>query len=161
MPDMTRFGHLFYAEAPEAALGDVGEYRQTGRLVRLLPAAAAAFGRLREAAARDGMALVPISGFRTHAYQESLFLKAVAKYGSEAAAARWVAPAGCSEHHTGLALDIGAESRPEADVESVFEETPESGWLRRRAPDFGFELSFPRDNPQGIAYEPWHWRFIG
>ena len=30
-------------------------------------------------------------------------------------------------------------------------------WLRTNAPRFGFHLSYPRNNPHGIGYEPWHW----
>ena len=30
-------------------------------------------------------------------------------------------------------------------------------WLVANAVRFGFALSYPRDNPHGIAYEPWHW----
>ena len=26
---------------------------------------------------------------------------------------------------------------------------------------FGFELSFPKDNAQGLGFEPWHWRYVG
>ncbi len=26
---------------------------------------------------------------------------------------------------------------------------------------FHFEMSFPKDNIQGIMYEPWHMRFVG
>ena len=157
----SHFGHLAYAVAPEALLHDAGAYRQTGRIVRLLPSAAEAWQRMTAAGAKASMGLVPISGFRTHAYQSSLFAKAIVKYGSEAAAAKWVAPAGFSEHHTGLAVDIGAESQLADDAETSFADTAESGWLLQHASSFGFELSFPRDNVQGIAYEPWHWRFIG
>ena len=157
----SHFGHLAYAEAPEASLHDAGVYRQTGRIVRLLPPAAEAWQRMATAGAQAGVGLVPISGFRTHAYQGSLFAKAIVKYGSEAAAAKWVAPTGFSEHHTGLAMDIGAESQLADDAETSFADTAESGWLLQHAAAFGFELSFPRDNVQGIAYEPWHWRFIG
>lgn len=157
----SKFGHLAYAEAPEASLRDAGAYRQTGRIVRLLLPAAEAWARMATAGAKDGVALVPISGFRTYAHQDSLFSKAVVKYGSEAAAAKWVAPAGFSEHHTGLAVDIGAESQMADDAEASFAETVEFAWLLQHAPGFGFELSFPRGNAQGIAYEPWHWRFIG
>ena len=32
-------------------------------------------------------------------------------------------------------------------------------WLRANADAFGFALSYPRDNPHGLVYEPWHWRF--
>ena len=73
----------------------------------------------------------------------------------------WVAPPGYSEHHTGLALDIGDLDHPETDVEVSFEETPAFEWLKNNADRFGFELSFPVGNPQGVSYEPWHWRFVG
>jgi D-alanyl-D-alanine carboxypeptidase len=33
--------------------------------------------------------------------------------------------------------------------------------MKKNAARFNFELSFPRNNPQGVSYEPWHWRFIG
>jgi D-alanyl-D-alanine carboxypeptidase len=33
--------------------------------------------------------------------------------------------------------------------------------LQNNAAQYSFELSFPENNPQGINYEPWHWRFVG
>jgi D-alanyl-D-alanine carboxypeptidase len=109
----------------------------------------------------DGMVITPISGFRTFADQESFFCKAVAKYGSEAAAIRWVARPGSSEQHTGLAIDLGAGENPACDVEPPIEKIRAFDWLRTNATQFGFELSFPRNNPRGVNYEPWHWRFTG
>ena len=156
-----RFGHRPYAEAKADDLTDVGPYRRSGRAVRLLPPARDAFRKMADAAAGEGIKLVPISGFREAAYQEMLFKKAVEKHGSGTAAARWVAPPGHSEHHTGLALDIGDGAVPGADVEPEFEDTPAFRWLREHAGRFGFELSFPKDNPCLVAYEPWHWRFTG
>ena len=47
------------------------------------------------------------------------------------------------------------------DVEPGFENTAAFHWLEANAARYSFELSFPRDNPQGISYEPWHWRFVG
>ena len=32
-------------------------------------------------------------------------------------------------------------------------------WLSHSAHQFGFSLSYPRDNPLGFIYEPWHWCF--
>ena len=64
---------------------------------------------------------------------------------------------GFSEHHSGLALDIGAPDEPPA--EASFERTPAFEWLGERAGDHGLAMSYPRDNPHGIVYEPWHWRF--
>jgi len=147
-------------EAAENELVIVGEYRQTGRKVKMRADAAAALQDLMTHALTDGVAIIPISGFRAIAYQESLFRKAVAKYGSEDAAVRWVARPGNSEHHTGLAIDLGDGENPACDVEPPFEKTGVFDWLQKHAAQFGFELSYPRNNPLGVNYEPWHWRFM-
>lgn len=159
-PVDTLYGHLAYEETDEP-LADAGRYRDTGRVVQLRTEAAGAFRAMREAALEAGVKLVPISGFRTRNYQDGLFSRAIGKYGNTEAAARWVAPPGYSEHHTGLAVDIGALESPETDVETTFEDTPSFAWLKDNAGLFGFEISFPRDNPQGVSYEPWHWRYTG
>ena len=153
--------HPLYKEPAETELVVVGKYRQTDREVKMRADAAGALLNLMTQAHSAGVAIIPISGFRTVAYQESLFSKAVAKYGSEDAAVRWVARPGHSEHHTGLVVDLGEEESPACDVESPFEETPAFHWLQDNAARFGFELSFPRNNPRGVNYEPWHWRFVG
>jgi D-alanyl-D-alanine carboxypeptidase len=72
-----------------------------------------------------------------------------------------VAPPGHSEHHTGWALDLGDADAPETDVEPSFEKTKAFSWMTENASRFDFELSFPRDNVQGVSHEPWHWRFVG
>lgn len=58
-------------------------------------------------AERDAVALYVNSGWRSPEYQEELVRKAVAEYGSEAEAARWVATAKTSPHVSGDAVDIG------------------------------------------------------
>jgi D-alanyl-D-alanine carboxypeptidase len=153
--------HPVYNEAVEADLISVGHYRETGRNVRLCADAATALNNLMAHARKSGIAIVPVSGFRTVAYQTALWDKAVAKHGSIEAAGRWVARPGHSEHHTGLAVDLGEAEHPECDVETPFEETRAFQWLELNAERFGYELSYPRNNARGINYEPWHWRFIG
>src|SRR3954447_15561011 len=106
-----------YNEAIESHLVFIGTYRQTNREVKLRADAAVAWMALAAEASDVGSTLIPISGFRTVAYQDSLFKKAVVRYGSEEAAARWVARPGCSEHHTGLAIDVGEEENSACDVE--------------------------------------------
>ena len=32
-------------------------------------------------------------------------------------------------------------------------------WLASHAGEFGFSMSYPRGNPHGIVYEPWHWLY--
>lgn len=150
-----------YQEVTPAELAVVGQYRGTGRQVQLRSDAAAALAALLAGASAAGVRLVPISGFRTIEYQAGLFQKAIVEHGSEAAAGRWVARPGYSEHHTGLAVDLGAEEFPACDVATPFAETPAFRWLNENAARFGFELSYLRDNARGINYEPWHWRFVG
>jgi hypothetical protein len=67
-------------------------------------------GALRRAAAEaagDGVQFYVDSGWRSPAYQEQLLREAIAKYGSEAAATRWVATPNTSAHVSGNAVDIG------------------------------------------------------
>jgi D-alanyl-D-alanine carboxypeptidase len=71
------------------------------------------------------------------------------------------APPGYSEHHTGYAIDIGDGSAPSSNLSPDFEKTAAYRWLEQNGAQFGFELSFPPNNPQGVSYEPWHWRFVG
>jgi hypothetical protein len=65
---------------------------------------------LREAAtdaAREGVEFVVNSGWRSPEYQRRLLREAVATYGSEAEAARWVATPATSPHVSGNAVDVG------------------------------------------------------
>jgi D-alanyl-D-alanine carboxypeptidase len=70
-------------------------------------------GALRRAApdaAGDGVELYVDSGWRSREYQEQLLQEAIAKYGSEAEATRWVASPKTSAHVLGDAVDIGPAS---------------------------------------------------
>ena len=58
-------------------------------------------------AAKDRIDFVVNSGWRSREYQKQLLRDAAAKYGSEKAAARWVATADTSAHVSGHAVDIG------------------------------------------------------
>lgn len=127
----------------------------SGRSIRLAPHAAAAWRRMDAAARAAGITLVPISGFRSIARQASL-IRAKLRAGEPIGRIlRVLAAPGCSEHHSGRALDLGRRGSP--DLTTGFGRTREFRWLRRHAGRFGFRLSYPRHNPHGIAYEPWHW----
>ena len=156
----TRYGHRAYGEAPPETLVTAGIYRQE-RAVKLRAPAAKAFQTMVADAGKDKVRLTPISGFRPISYQEGLWKRAIKRYGSEKAAARWVAPPGHSEHATGWTLDIGDLDHPETDVTPAFETTPAYAWLQKQAVTYGFELSFPKNNAQGVSNEPWHWRYVG
>jgi D-alanyl-D-alanine carboxypeptidase len=119
---------------------------------------ALAWRAMRDTARDDGVVLEAISGYRSHDYQLGIFRRKLARGQSVPEILRVNAAPGFSEHHGGRVLDISTPGAPAA--EESFEGTPAFAWLRERAGDFGFELSYPRGNPHGIDYEPWHWRHI-
>jgi D-alanyl-D-alanine carboxypeptidase len=141
----------------------VGSYaqRENQRFERLSQEAALFLMRMIYAAREEGVWLIPVSGYRSIRDQEALFTAQVKKLGSIAAAAKRTAPPGHSEHHTGYAVDLADGGYPNRDVTAEFVDTEAFEWLQKNAKTFGFELSFPENNPRGIAYEPWHWRYVG
>jgi zinc D-Ala-D-Ala carboxypeptidase len=126
-----------------------------GQAVRLSPPAARAWQRMEVAATADGVRLLPLSGYRSVARQTKLIRRKLAAGERIGQILDLVAAPGCSEHHTGRALDIGSPAGMELDED--FAKTAEYRWLRRHADRFGFVLSYPKRNPHGISYEPWHW----
>ena len=64
---------------------------------------------------------------------------------------------GYSEHHTGRAVDLTTPGTPP--LLEAFERTAAFAWLERHAARFGFVMTYPRNNPLGVIYEPWHWTF--
>ena len=50
---------------------------------------------------------------------------------------------------------------PNTVLKLTFDSTEAYRWLEAHAAQYGFELSFPKNNSQGVSYEPWHWRFVG
>ncbi|MCF2971788.1 D-alanyl-D-alanine carboxypeptidase family protein [Synechococcus sp. Nb3U1] len=151
--------HWPYPVAPEVSLEPVSG--PGGRVERLHREAAQAFRQMQQQAQASSISLVPISGFRDLSVQTALFRRQIQRQGSEQAAMRLSAPPGYSEHHTGYALDIGDGRHPQTHVQYSFAQTPAYAWLAQYAPQFGFELSFPQGNAQGVNYEPWHWRYVG
>ncbi len=151
-------GHYAYKEAPIAELEPIVF---DGR-IKLRKNAAKKFQEMVAAARSQGIILVPISGFRSIQEQQYLFFDIKAQRGQDAAERAQVsAPPGYSEHHTGYAVDIGDGRVPATNLSPAFENTAAFRWLKANAPRYSFEMSFPKDNPQGVSYEPWHWRFVG
>ena len=112
----------------------------------------------------QGVYPVVASGYRTAEKQQQLMDERIARYvdqgysPEEAAveAALWVNPVGCSEHQTGLAVDINADG-----VHSYGYEVYE--WLAVNAWQYGFILRYPEGETDitGTDYEPWHYRYVG
>lgn len=151
-------GHLPYQEISPTQLSSV----TADGGIRLEQKAAEKFNQMQSAAAAAGIKLVPISGFRSVSDQDYLFF-GVKEQRNQAATKRAEvsAPPGYSEHHTGYAVDIGDGNVPATNVSPEFENTAAFKWLENNAGRYSFELSFPRNNSQGVSYEPWHWRYVG
>jgi hypothetical protein len=118
------------AALPSAATG--GDYHgplahRQGKPMR--PDVARAFDRMAEAAARDGLALLVTSAYRSDAEQAELYRRHPDP--------QWVAPPGRSLHRLGTELDLGPPAA--------------YGWLAGHARRFGFV--------QRYSWEPWHYGF--
>jgi hypothetical protein len=126
------------------ALGEAGGAVPDGTTVfddevpgvaNLDPALLNAVRRAATDAAADGVELVVNSGWRSPAYQEHLLRDAIAEYGSEAEAARWVARPTTSAHVSGDAVDIGPAAA--------------AAWLSAHGSAYGL--------CQIYGNEPWHY----
>lgn len=109
------------------------------------------------AAAEAGVTLLLVSAWRSVDYQCGLIQRKLDSGQAIEDILKVNAAPGYSEHHTGRALDLATPgSEPLAES---FEDTDAFAWLCNNASRFGFSLSYPRDNPWGIIYEPWHWAY--
>lgn len=90
---------------------------------------------------RSGLGIY--SGYRSNEHQARLWQNALVKYGSAAAARKWVAPPGKSNHNHGMASDLSwnGKSLKHAPPDVV-------KWVHENAPAYG--LKFP------LANENWH-----
>ena len=129
-----------------------------GRTTRLAPRAAAALRAMIAAASRDGLVLQIVSGFRSVAYQRALVEAKLQRGLSLDDALRINTAPGFSEHHSGCAIDLTTPNV--APAETGFADTRAYEWLQQHAGEYGFHLSYPPDNEHGIAFEPWHWRYV-
>jgi len=147
-----RTGLPLVAEPAWLALAGFDRFR---RPLWLHAEAARGWNRMQAAALRDEVVLEAISGYRSHDYQLGIFERKLARGQTVDEILVVNAAPGYSEHHGGRALDIGTPGEPPA--EESFEGTAAFAWLERNAGGFGFTMSYPRGNPHGICYEPWHW----
>ncbi len=121
----------------------------------LHPAAKKAWKKMKKAAKKTGIKLKIISAFRSYDYQKQLIQNKLDKGLSIDDILKVNTLPGYSEHHTGCAIDIGAKN--EAILEEEFDQSEAFYWLQQNAENFGFFMSYPKNNSTGISYEPWHW----
>ncbi len=114
-----------------------------------------AFTKMKNDAAKEGITLTVVSGYRSYTRQTTLYNNYVARDG-KVNADTYSARPGHSEHQTGLAADLNL-------VDTSFENTKAGKWLAKNCYKYGFILRYPKgkESITGYIYEPWHFRFIG
>ncbi len=122
-----------------------------------------AYSDMRKFMKKDlGKGILVKSGYRSPAYQLLTFVFRLYKNDCDLnATMKSVALPGYSEHHipSRQAIDFITEDGIINGEEASFDETKEYEWMQENAKKCGFELSYPKNNKEGIMFEPWHWRF--
>lgn len=126
---------------------------------RLRDEAAQAYERMVAAARGDGVSLYVVSAYRNYGTQRRIYMRKLKSSGWQQST---VAKPGHSEHQLGTTIDM-TDGEPESLLQASFGETRAGRWLRRRAPEFGFAISYTEANAFSTGYspEPWHYRFYG
>lgn len=154
-PDYAESCQLPWCPEPDHLVETELDFLQ--RPQQLTPAAFNGWSALKTAADEQGISLFLISAFRSLQYQHDLLVAKLEHGQPIDQILRVNAAPGFSEHHTGRAIDVGTDGCDALATE--FENTVAFQWLTENASDFGFRMSYPRDNSFGIDYEPWHWCF--
>lgn len=110
-----------------------------------------------------------LSSYRAWSEQEKMYEEKVSELmaqgldreAAEASAKSHAAVPGTSEHQLGLAVDIVDEEYTALDETQADTETQQ--WLMENSWRYGFILRYPegKSNITGVAYEPWHYRYVG
>ena len=102
-----------------------------------------------------------VSGYRSYDEQQNLYNTSVREDGA-AHAAMFVAQPGCSEHHTGLAVDF-AIYYDDTGASDDFDGSGAYGWMTDTGWQYGFILRYPesKSTVTNIGHEPWHYRYVG
>lgn len=109
-----------------------------------------------------GQEIVPVSGYRTLREQEKIYEDSLRNYGEDFTG-KYVAIPGCSEHQTGLAIDLAENGKNIDFICPSFPYTGICGRFREVAALYGFIERYPAgcESITCIAHEPWHFRYVG
>ena len=140
---------------------DLTEAQVPGQVREMRAEAAAALEEMYAAFLEEtGCQLISVSGYRSYSKQEKLYRAKLQRVnGKKELAEEYVAPPGASEHHLGLAMDIGQQPN----LSEKFAETEGGIWTRENCWRFGFILRYGEEweDITGYKYEPWHFRYVG
>lgn len=131
--------------------------------------------KFRVAAQNSGYSTTLISGYRSVAYQTTVYNQSISQYesnGMSSTEAKKLTESviqvpGSSEHQTGQAVDLAGNDAlaKYPSLEAGMDEFKSQQWLIKHAPEYGFILRYPSDSQSiketGIDYESWHFRYVG
>lgn len=106
--------------------------------------------------------IIPISGYRSYKEQEKIYADSLASNGRKFTE-QYVALPDCSEHQTGLAIDVAKHSDK---INFICPDFPDSGIyteFKKKASKYGFIQRYTKEKEKltGISCEPWHFRYVG
>ena len=150
-----------YVPEDLVTLSEVPTVLSNPEVNQLRNAAYEALKELFDAAKEEGFELHARSGYRSYYTQASLYSSYVESYG-KAAADKYSAKPGQSEHQTGFSMDITCEALNYT-LDTAFGETEEGKWVSENAHRFGYIIRYPsgKEEITGYSYEPWHIRYLG
>lgn len=133
-----------------------------GRTICLEEETLNAFIAMHNQAKKEGVDIIPTSGFRSYETQDFLYRnqqEANFENGNLLA----VAEPGHSEHQLGTTLDLTSSEINFSSASSEFDNTKTYEWLTQNAARFGFVQSYKDGTSQITGYIPesWHWRYLG
>ena len=106
--------------------------------------------------------ILPVSGWRSRGEQQAIWDRTLETDGPDFTA-RYVARPGCSEHETGLAVDLALAADVIDPICPAFPRDGVCGRFRALAADYGFIERYTEEKQPitGIGAEPWHFRYVG
>ena len=150
-PHPLQSGFSITLAPPVEACPDILLERQAAAMLAACLRAVGAAGRI-----------LPVSGWRSHAEQQAIWADTLRREGA-AFTQKYVALPGCSEHETGLAIDLAEKADTIDFIRPAFPYDGVCGAFRRAAARYGFIERYREDKTglTGIAAEPWHFRYVG
>lgn len=112
----------------------------------------------------DGVQIELDSIYRSLSEQQDIWDIWLVEHGEDYCE-QYLAPVGCSEHHTGLAIDVFLIRDGEIirDNDAMLAATEDFAKVHAALWQYGFILRYldGKEDITGYSYEPWHLRYIG
>ena len=115
--------------------------------------------KLKEALEKEGILVDLDSAWRSVSLQQEIMDRFCEESGEDYVQ-RFVAAPGYSEHHSGLAVDLGTATNHSI---TQFKNYPEYNWMKENCYKYGFIQRYTEANQYITGYQPeeWHYRYVG